>query len=40
MAQFNFTKKLDIDETQIEQTDVMTGDNNRNRYLYSQTVAT
>lgn len=36
MAQFNFTKKLDIDETQIEQTDVMTGDNNRNRYLYYQ----
>ena len=36
MAQFNFTKKLDIDETQIVQTDVMTGDNNRNRYLYYQ----
>ena len=36
MAQFNFSKKLDIDETQIEQTDVMTGDNNRNRYLYYQ----
>ena len=36
MAQFNFTKKLDIDETQIEQTDVMTGDNNRKRYLYYQ----
>ena len=34
MAQFNFTKKLDIDETQIEQTDVMTGDNNRKSYLY------
>ena len=44
MAQFDFTKKLDIDETQetqlhiesIEPTDVMTGDRNRRRFLYYQ----
>ncbi|MDE6213079.1 MAG: NgoFVII family restriction endonuclease, partial [Lachnospiraceae bacterium] len=44
MAQFDFTKKLDIDETQeaqlhiesIEPTDVMTGDRNKRRFLYYQ----
>ncbi|MBD5509560.1 MAG: DEAD/DEAH box helicase family protein [Lachnospiraceae bacterium] len=44
MAQFDLTKKIDIDETQatqlhiesIEPTDVMTGDRNRRRFLYYQ----
>lgn len=44
MAQFDFAKKINIDETQetqlhiesIEPTDVMTGDRNRGRFLYYQ----
>ncbi len=44
MAQFDLTKKIDMDETQetqlhiesIEPTDVMTGDRNRRRFLYYQ----
>ena len=44
MAQFDFTKNIDIDETQetqlhiesIEPTDVMTGDRNSSRFLYYQ----
>ena len=44
MAQFDLTKKIDIDKTQetqlhiesIEPTDVMTGDRNRRRFLYYQ----
>lgn len=36
MAQSDFAEKLDIDGLQIECTDVMTGDKNRNRFLYYQ----
>lgn len=36
MAQPDFEERLDIDELQIEYTDVMTGDKNRNRFLYYQ----
>ncbi len=36
MAQSNFAEKLEIDGLQIESTDVMTGDKNRNRFLYYQ----
>ena len=36
MAQSNFAEELDIDGLQIECTDVMTGDKNRNRFLYYQ----
>lgn len=36
MAQSNFAERLDIDGLQIECTDVMTGDKNRNRFLYYQ----
>lgn len=36
MAQSDFTKKIGMDEVQIEYTDVMTGDKNRNRFLYYQ----
>ncbi len=36
MAQSDFTENLEIDEQQIEYTDVMTGDKNRKRYLYYQ----
>ena len=36
MAQSDFEERLDIDELQIEYTDVMTGDKNRNRFLYYQ----
>ena len=36
MAQPDFEERLDIDELQIENTDVMTGDKNRNRFLYYQ----
>ena len=32
MAQPDFEERLDIDELQIEYTDVMTGDKNRNRF--------
>ncbi len=36
MAQSDFAEKTEIDELQIEYTDVMTGDKNRNRFLYYQ----
>lgn len=36
MAQFDFAEKVEIDGLQIEYTDVMTGDKNRNRFLYYQ----
>lgn len=36
MAQSNFAERLDIDGLQIECTNVMTGDKNRNRFLYYQ----
>lgn len=36
MAQSDFAKKAESDELQIEYTDVMTGDKNRNRFLYYQ----
>ena len=36
MAQSDFAERLDIDGLQIEYTDVMTGDKNRNRFLYYQ----
>lgn len=36
MAQSDFAEKIDIDGLQIEYTDVMTGDRNRNRFLYYQ----
>ena len=36
MAQSGFEERLDIDELHIDYTDVMTGDKNRNRFLYYQ----
>ena len=36
MAQSDFAEKIEVDESQIEHTDVMTGDRNRNRFLYYQ----
>ena len=36
MAQFDFAEKAESDEFKIESTDVMTGDRNRNRFLYYQ----
>ena len=36
MAQPDFEEKIENDEFQIEYTDVMTGDRNRNRFLYYQ----
>ena len=36
MAQSGFAERLDIDGLQIGYTDVMTGDKNRNRFLYYQ----
>ncbi len=36
MAQSNFAEKPEIDGLQIESADVMTGDKNRNRFLYYQ----
>lgn len=36
MAQSDFAEKIELDELQIESTDVMTGDRNRNRFLYYQ----
>ena len=36
MAQSDFTEKIEFNELQIEATDVMTGDRNRNRFLYYQ----
>ncbi len=36
MAQSDFAEKTEIDELQIEYTDVMTGDKNRNRFLFYQ----
>lgn len=36
MAQPDFAEKAEITELQIESTDVMTGDRNRNRYLFYQ----
>ena len=36
MAQFDFAEKIEIDDLQIESTDVMTGDRNKNRFLYYQ----
>ncbi len=36
MAQSDFAEKIKVDELQIESTDVMTGDRNRNRFLYYQ----
>lgn len=36
MAQSYFAQKIESNELQIESTDVMTGDRNRNRFLYYQ----
>jgi len=36
MAQSDFAEKIEIGELRIECTDVMTGDKNRNRFLYYQ----
>ena len=36
MGQFDFVEKTEIERTQIEYTDVMTGDKNRSRFLYYQ----
>lgn len=36
MAQSDFAEKIDIDGLKIEYTDVMTGDRDRNRFLYYQ----
>ena len=36
MAQSDFAEKIEIDGLQIEYTDVMTGDKNKNRFLYYQ----
>lgn len=36
MSQSDFAKPIEIDDIQIESTDVMTGDQNRNRFLYYQ----
>ena len=36
MAQFDFAEKIDSDGLEIEYTDVMTGDKNKNRFLYYQ----
>lgn len=36
MAQSDFAEKIEIDELQIEPTDVMTGDRNKKRFLYYQ----
>ncbi len=36
MAQSDFAEKVEIGEPRIEYTDVMTGDKNRNRFLYYQ----
>lgn len=33
MAQSNFAEKIEADGIQIEYTDVMTGDKNRNRFF-------
>ncbi len=36
MAQSDFSEKTEMDELQIERTDVMTGDKNKSRFLYYQ----
>ena len=36
MPQFDFVKTTDAGEFEIEHTDVMTGDRNKNRFLYYQ----
>ena len=36
MVQSDFAKRIEIDEFDIESTNVMTGDRNRNRFLYYQ----
>ncbi len=36
MAQPDFAEKIEVDGLEIEYTDVMTGDKNKNRYLYYQ----
>ena len=36
MAQSDFAEKIEVDGIEIEYTDVMTGDKNRNRFLYYQ----
>ena len=36
MAQSDFAETIEIDELHIESTDVMTGDRNKNRFLYYQ----
>lgn len=36
MAQSDYAEKVEVDGLQIESTDVMTGDKNRNRFLYYQ----
>ncbi len=36
MAQSDFAEKISSDGLEIEYTDVMTGDKNRNRFLYYQ----
>lgn len=36
MAQSDFAEKIEVDGSEIEYTDVMTGDKNKNRFLYYQ----
>ena len=36
MAQSDFAEKIEVDGLEIEYTDVMTGDKNKNRFLYYQ----
>ena len=36
MAESDFAEKIEIEELQIESTDVMTGDRNKSRFLYYQ----
>lgn len=36
MSQWNFAEKIEIDGVEIAYTDVMTGDKNKNRFLYYQ----
>ena len=36
MVESDFAEKIEIEELQIESTDVMTGDRNKRRFLYYQ----
>ena len=36
MSHSNFAEKIEIDGVEIAYTDVMTGDRNKNRFLYYQ----